>query len=120
MKREDILKKMKECIGTQEPIVFFEKMVDVLDLLFNQIDQLKIDVNKANVKATLAIKWEPRVASQMLTDVISDLRQNKDTYSEQLSKLKKAYAENIVTQNYDSFCNFWEDVLGYHPFLDYK
>ena len=120
MKREDVLKEMRECIGTQDPVVFFDKMVDVFDLLFNQIDQLKFEVNKANVKATLAIKWEPRVASQMLADVIQDLRQNRDTYSEQLSKLKKAYAENIVTQNYDSFCNFWEDILGYHPFLEYK
>ncbi len=120
MKREDVLKEMRECIGTQEPVVFFGKMVDVFDILFNQIDQLKFDLNKANVKATLAIKWEPKVASQMLADIIHDLRQDRDTYSEQLSNLKKAYAENVVTQNYDTFCSFWIDTLGYHPFLDYK
>ncbi len=120
MKREDLLAEMRKSIGTQDPVVFFEKMVDVFDLLFNQIDQLKFDVNKANIKATLAIKWEPRVASQMLVDMIHDLREDKDTYSEPLAELNKAYAENIVTLNYDTFCNFWEDVLGYHPFLKYK
>lgn len=120
MKKEDLLSDMRKSIGTQDPIVFFEKMVDAFDLLFNQIDQLKYDVNQANIKATLAIKWEPRVALQMLADIITDLRKDKDTYSESLSELKKAYSENIVTQNYDTFCSFWEDTLGYHPFLKYK
>jgi hypothetical protein len=120
MKREDLLAEMKKSVGTQDPIVFFEKMVDVFNLLFDKIDQLKFDVNKANVKATLAIKWEPKVASQMLADMISDLRQDKDAYSDQIIELKKAYYENIINQSYDTFCKFWEDVLGYHPFLSYK
>jgi hypothetical protein len=120
MDRDSLLKEMKLCVGTQEPIVFFEKMVDVFGLLFDQIEQLKFEVKKANVKATLAIQWEPKLASTMLTNMISDLRQDKDTYFDEIAALKKAFVEDKVTQNYNDFCLFWEDTLGYHPFLDYK
>jgi hypothetical protein len=120
MDREVLLKEMRACVGTQEPIVFFEKMVDVFSLLFTQIEQLKLEVKKANVKATLAIQWEPKLASTMLTNMISDLRQDKDTYFDEIAALKKAFVEDKATQNYNDFCLFWEDTLGYHPFLDYK
>jgi len=120
MKQEDLLTEMRNSIGTQDPIIFFEKMVDVFDQLFNQIDQLKFEVKKANTKATLAIQWEPKVASTMLSNMINDLRQDKETYFEEISELKKAFAEDVVTQTYDTFCKFWIDVLGWHPFLDYK
>lgn len=120
MKREDLLADMRKTIGTQDPIHFFDKMVDVFDILFNQIDQLKFDLNKANIKATLAIQWESRVASAMLSDMINDLRQDKETYVEEISQLKKAFIEDKVTQSYKDFCEFWEKTLGYHPFLSYK
>ena len=120
MKREDLLAEMKGCIGTQEPVVFFEKMVDVFSLLFDQIDQLKFEVNKANVKATLAIQWEPKLASTMLASMINDLRSDRETYFEEITALKKAFVEDKITQNYNDFCSFWEETLGYHPFLEYK
>jgi hypothetical protein len=120
MKREDLLAEMRKSIGTQDPVVFFEKMVDVFDLLFNQIAALDSDLKKAKMQTALAIQWEPKVALTMLADQINILRQDKDTYFDEISELKKAFAENIVTLNYDSFCKFWVDVLGWHPFLEYK
>ena len=120
MKREDLLADMRKTIGTQDPIHFFDKMVDVFSLLFDRIDGLEVDVKKANLKATLAIQWEPKMASTMLSKMIEDLRQDKETYFEEISQLKKAFVEDRVTQNYNDFCTFWEETLGWHPFLDYK
>jgi hypothetical protein len=120
MKPEDLLKEMKNTIGKKDPIEFFGKMVDMFGLLFNRLDQLAFDINKANIKATLAIQWEPKVAASMLSSMIEDLRDDKDTYFDEISKLKKAFVENKVTQNYSDFCKFWEETLGYHPFLNYK
>lgn len=118
--REDLLKEMKESIGTKEPVVFFEKMIDVLGLLFDRIDQLDASNQKLQVYAALAIHWEPKVASDLLAKQIEVLRKDRDTYFNELSALKKAYAENTVTQNYPDFCRFWLDTLGWHPFLDYS
>lgn len=120
MKREDLLKEMRECVGTQEPVHFFGKMVDVFDMLFDRIDELEVEVKKANMQSALAIQWEPKMASTMLTTMIEDLRQDKETYFEEISQLKKAFVEDKVTQNYNDFCSFWEETLGWHPFLDYK
>ncbi len=120
MKREDLLADMKKGIGTQDPIIFFEKMVDVFNLLFDKIDSLQADVKQAKTQSALAIQWEPKQASAMLANQINILRQDPQTYSSEISELKKAFAENIVTLNYDTFCKFWVDVLGWHPFLDYK
>ena len=120
MKREDLLLEMRKSIGSQEPIYFFEKMVDVFNLLFDRLDRLEFELKKVNTKAALAIQWEHRVASTMLSDMIRDLRQDTDTYFEEISKLKKAFAEDKVTQSYQDFCNFWQEVLGWHPFLGYK
>lgn len=119
MDRKSLLKEMKDSVGTQEPIVFFAKMVDVFDLLFNRIDELEDELKEANLKAALAIQWEPRLAAGMLADKIQILRQDKDTYAEEISQLKKAFVEDKVTQNYDEFCAFWKEALGYHPFLEY-
>jgi hypothetical protein len=55
----------------------------------------------------------------MISKMIEELRQDKDVYHEELLKLKKAFVEDRVTQEYQDFCNFWQDVLGWHPFLDY-
>lgn len=119
MKREELLDDMRKLIGTQEPIQFFDKMVDAFSLLFDRIDDLEIDIKKANLKATLAIQWEPKMASTMLSTMIEELRQDKETYFQEISELKKAFVEDRVTQNYKDFCNFWEETLGWHPFLDY-
>src|SRR5271166_3760678 len=110
MKREDLLADMKKSCGTQEPVVFFEKMVDVFTLLFDRIDQLEVDLDRVRTQSALAIQWEPKMASSMLANQINILRQDKDTYFEELSALKKAFVENKVTQNYSDFCAFWMEV----------
>ena len=122
MNRDDLLKEMRDSIGTQAPIVFFEKMVDVMGLLFNRIDDLEKDLKETRMNAALAIQWEPKVASAMLSDQINVLRKDKDkdTYFEDITRLKKAFVEDRVTQNYQDFCSFWQEVLGWHPFLNYK
>lgn len=120
MKREDLLKEMKDSVGEKEPIEFFAKMVDVFTLMFDRLDSLEKEVNLAKTHAALAIQWEPKVAANMLAERISVLRQDSNTYFSELEALKKAYAEDLVTRNYFSFCQFWQDTLGYHPFLDYK
>lgn len=72
--------------------------------------------------SALAIQWEPRVASDMLASQITRLRndKDKDMYVTELTELKKAFAEDSVTQSYELFCSFWVKVLGWHPFLEYK
>ena len=119
MKREELLDEMRNGIGIQEPIHFFEKMVNVFELLFDKLDDLEVELKKANLKATLAIKWEPKMAAAMLTTMINEMRQDKETYFNEISALKKACLEDKVTQNYTDFCTFWEETLGWHPFLDY-
>lgn len=120
VKREDLLKEMKESIGTKDPVVFFEKFIDVFGLLFDRIDHLEADNQRLQTYTALAIQWEPKVASDLLAKQIEVLRQDKDTYFNELSALKRSYSENIVTQNYPDFCRFWLDTLGWHPFLDYS
>lgn len=120
MDRNTLLKEMKESIGTQAPVVFFDKMADLLGLLFNQIDELRQELAETKMNAALAIHWEPKVARTMITEQIDILRDNKDDYVDEISKLKRAFIEDKVTQSYSDFCNFWEETLGFHPFLDYK
>jgi hypothetical protein len=120
MKRQDLLLEMKKCIGTQDPVVFFEKMTEVFGLLFDRIDQLQLDLNRVKTHSALAVQWEPRVASDMLARQINVLRQDKDIYFDEIELLKKAFAEDLVTQDYKRFCNFWTEALGWHPFLDYE
>jgi hypothetical protein len=120
MKREELLAEMKGCIGTQEPVVFFEKMVDVFDMLFDRIDELDAEVHRVKLQSALAIQWEPKMASAMLAGQINFLRQDKDTYFNEITELKKAFVEDSITQNYNDFCEFWTRTLGWHPFLEYK
>jgi len=120
MDRKILLKEMKDSVGTQDPVVFFQKMVDVLNLLFDRIDNLEHDLKETRKIAALAIEWEPKVAQAMITDQINILREDKDTYFEEISALKKAFVEDRVTQNYAAFCEFWQETLGFHPFLEYK
>jgi hypothetical protein len=120
MNRNDLLKEMRDSIGTQAPVVFFEKMIDVMKLLFDRIDDLEKDLKETRINSALAIHWEPKVAAAMLSNQINVLRQDKETYFDEITKLKKAFVEDRITQNYQDFCNFWQDVLGWHPFLEYK
>lgn len=121
MKREDLLADMKKSVGTQDPIVFFEKMIDVFNLVFDRLDAMEETLKDIKVSAALAIEWEPKVARDMITTQIEVLRNdpNKDIYFNEISELKKAFADDLVTQNYANFCRFWEDTLGYHPFMEY-
>src|SRR5215472_9221306 len=100
MDRKKLLQEMKDSVGTQNPVVFFEKMVDVFNLLFDRIDSLDARLRETHLNSTLAIQWEPRVAQTMLTHQINILREDKDTYFDEISKLKKAFAEDRVTQSY--------------------
>jgi hypothetical protein len=122
MKREDLMKEMKQAVGTKEPIVFFDKMADAINLLFDRIDQLEVDLQQVKVQSALSIQWEPKLASEMLAKQVYSLRQNqdKDAYKSEIDALKEAYAQDKVTQNYQEFCKFWVDTLGWHPFLDSK
>ena len=120
MKREDLLKEMKDMIGKKDPIVFFESMVTVFGLLFDRIDQLENNLKLVKNQSALAIQWEPKVAASMLAEKIQLLKADSDTYFTELVELKKAYTEDRITQNYNEFCEFWQNTLGYHPFLDYE
>jgi hypothetical protein len=119
MKREVLLKEMRDSVGTKDPVEFFSKMVDVFTLLFDKIESLEGDLAQVKVQSALAIQWEPQVASDMLTKQIEVLRQDKETYHAELTALKKAYAEGLIVLKYETFCQFWIDTLGFHPFLGY-
>jgi chromatin segregation and condensation protein Rec8/ScpA/Scc1 (kleisin family) len=118
MKREDLLKEMKESVGTKDPLEFFSKLPDVLTLLFDRIDQLENTLDRVKRQSALAINWEPKVAADMLAKQVQVLRQDKDTYANEITALKQAFAEDKVTQSYQEFTRFWETTLGWHPFLD--
>lgn len=122
MNRETLLKEMKESIGTKDPIEFFAKMVDVFTVLFDRIDQLEDNLQLVKTQSALAIQWEPKVASNMIADQVNKFRNSLDReiYETEISALKKAFAEDLVTQNYADFCQFWQDTMGWHPFLDGK
>ena len=120
MKREDLLAEMKKSVGSKDPIYFFEKMVDVFSMLFDRIDVLEEDLRQARIQSALAIQWEPRLASAMIAAQINKLRADKDTYFNEIRDLKAAFAEDRITQNYTDFCNYWVEILGFHPFLEYK
>lgn len=119
MKREDVLKEMKESIGTKDPIEFFSKLTDVFTLLFDRIDGLERTVDRLTLQSALAIQWDPRLASDMIAKEVKKLRDaDKETWATEILVLKEAYASDKVTQSYDEFCKFWRETLGFHPFLD--
>jgi hypothetical protein len=120
MNRQDLLKEMRESIGTKDPIEFFSKLTDALGLLFDQIDRLKHDLMSVQINSALAIQWEPKLASDLLSAQVENLRGDKETYFNEISALKKAFAEDVVTQSYQDFVKFWQETLGWHPFLYYK
>jgi|SRR5579885_1314191 len=120
MNRKELLEEMRKSVGMQDPIVFFQKFTDVFTLLFDRIESLESELHRVKVQTALAIQWEPAVAADMLVKEIAVMRQDKDTYHAEITALKQAYAEDKVTQSYAEFVKFWQDTLGYHPFLDYK
>lgn len=120
MNKEDVLKEMRESIGTKDPIEYFNKMTDLFQLLFSKIEEVESELYRTRVNAALAIKWEPKIASNLITQQINILRRDRDTFHNEISELKKAFVEDVVTQSYSEFCAFWQDVLGWHPFLDYR
>lgn len=111
---------MSNSIGTKEPIEFFSHMVSLFEVLFDKIDKLEAGVHNIKTNSALAIMWEPKVAANMISKQIEILRKDKETYFAEISSLKEAYSNDIVTQNYSDFCEFWITTLGWHPFLDYK
>jgi len=111
MNRDTLLKEMKDSVGTKDPVEFFAKFTDVFALLFDRMDRLER-------QTALAIHWDSKIASDMISKQVIVLRKDKDTYANEITELKKAFAEDIVTQNYVEFCAFWQDTLGFHPFLD--
>lgn len=120
MNRDALLKEMRDCIGTQNPTVFFEKMTRVFELMFEHIEGLELDSQRLRTLVPLAIQWEPKVAANMLAQEIEHMKKaDKDAYATEIQVFKVAYAEDRVTQEYADFCKFWQDTLGYHPFLDY-
>jgi hypothetical protein len=127
MKKDELLKSMRDSIGTEEPTVFFAKMVDAFTLLFQEIESLKALVNYDTACSALAIQWDASVARQMLQEVVAKLRvdgkvpgTNDNAFQEELGALKIAIAENKVTQSYNEFVAFWIMCLGYHPFVRYS
>ena len=119
MKREDLLKEMRDSIGKDLPVDFFAKFVDVFTILFDKIDHLEKEIKATKRNTTLAIAWEPKIAADMLVKQIDVMRNDKDTYAVELVEFKRAYAEGRVVMRYDTFCEFWNNILGYHPFLQY-
>jgi hypothetical protein len=120
MNRQELIKDMKSTIGTREPTVYFDKMTDLFTMMFDKIDRLEAELHRVKTNSALAIQWEPRVAADMLSREITKLKKlDKETYAFEIIDLQRAYGEDRVTQEYTSFCQFWQDTLGWHPFLDY-
>lgn len=116
---------MKELVGKKEPVLFFKSMVDVFEVIFDKLESIEQKLNnsqvalsndKANLIAALSIKWDPKIALLMLAQEIEKFRENKSLYHAEISAFKDAYAQNIVTQDYDSFVAFWQNIVGEHPF----
>lgn len=119
MKREDLLKEMKDSVGNKDPIVFFDKMTDALNLLFDRIDILKISVDKLKTQTALAINWDAKIAADIIANEVKALQAiDKVLYENEIAMLRVAYATDTVTQSYKEFCEFWQNTLGYHPFLE--
>jgi len=112
-----VLKEMKESVGTRDPVEYFDRLTDCLTLLFEKVEKSSEDNYKLKMHQALAIKWDPFLARQILANEISELRTNKEVFFNEITALKKAYSEDVVTQSYEAFCSFWNDTLGWHPFI---
>lgn len=124
MNRADVLKEMKESVGTKEPTVFFGKMVDVLTMLFDKVDSLEKSLQKTQVNTVMLMKWDQHVVANMIGEELNFLRTSgkqpdgTNMYQQEIDTLTNAYLYNKYTQDYAAFVTFWKDLLGYHPFLE--
>lgn len=124
MNRQDLLKEMKESVGTKEPTVFFAKMVDLMSLLFDRIDLLERSLSKTQINTVMLMKWDSAVVANMISEELQFLRVNgkqpdgTNMYQQEIDALTNAYMRGYVTSDYNSFVTFWKDLLGYHPFLE--
>ena len=121
----DLVDKLKETIGTKEPVEYFNLLTEAVGMLLEQnilqievIQKMREELNRVKTQSALAIQWEPRVAADMMSKQIDILRKDKDTYFTELEAFKKAYTEDRVTQNYHDFVQFWTSTMGWHPFLE--
>ena len=120
----DLVDKMKQTIGTKEPIEYFDLLTQAVSMLLqqnilqlDQIKNLRAELNRVKTQSALSIQWEPKIALSMIEDKIAELRNQKDIYEYEINSLKDAYKEGKIIKSYNDFCYFWENVLGYHPFL---
>ena len=121
----DLIDKMDQTIGVKEPIEYFKLLTQSISTLLQQnvlqleqIKKLRIELDRVKTQSALSIQWEPKVAANMMANQIDILRNDKDTYFQELEAFKKAYTEDRVTQNYHDFVTFWVTTLGWHPFLE--
>lgn len=124
MNRDDIIKEMKESIGTKEPTVFFSKMTDLLSTLFDRVDSLEKSLQKTQINTVMLMQWDKSVVANMIGEEMEFLRKNgkqadgTNMYQEEIDTLKDAFMFGQAIDNYASFVNFWKSLLGYHPFLE--
>lgn len=125
MNPKDVIKNMKESIGTKDPEVFFSHMTDMFVLLFDRLDSVQTELRRVQLNSTMAIQWDPRLALNMIDDEIHHMRttgkdplQGGNIYEDEIRILQTVYMNAPSLNNYSSFCKFWQDTLGYHPFLE--
>ncbi len=123
MNRQDLIKEMRASIGTKDPVIFFEKMIDLFDALFEEMTFIRSEVQDTKNFMALAIKWDAKVANSMLVRTIMELRvkgddgTNINIFHEEISVLKKLMITGEMTVDYDTFVKKFTEILGYHPFL---
>jgi len=122
---QTIIDEMNAAVGIKEPVEYFKSLTVAFEILFDllkvqekHMQNMSAELNRVKMQSALAIQWEPKVASNMMSKQIDVLRADKETYFQELDAFKKAYTEDRVTQNYHDFCKFWSETLGFHPFLD--
>jgi len=121
MSKSVLIKEMKDCIAEKTPVEFFDKLTDVLEHLCNKIEKLESEVAKARITGALAIKWDSTFALAIIEDQIEFFRNSDPVFhKDKIDELKRAYKEDVVTQNYETFVSFWQDVVGVHPFMHYE
>ena len=47
------------------------------------------------------------------------MQKDSALFVKEIELLKAAYKEDKVTQTYNLFVSFWQETLGWHPFIDY-
>lgn len=123
---QNIITEMRDSVGQKDPIEYFKTLTTAFEILFDylgaqekELQAIRSELQKVKTQSALAIHWEPKVAADMISKQIDVLRTDKDIYFNEISSFKKAYNEDVVTQNYCDFVSFWVSALGFHPFLEY-